>query len=130
MKAAIVNLGQIVTGDWQSPLGRGDAILTDGERIVSVGTASAQAVDAADVVIVMDFLNEAELLARFPQAKGKVFLLGEFDRECRSSGLEIPDPYRGDLETVRASYVAVARAVARLAAVVTELVTRPAVEAR
>ncbi len=51
MKAAIVNLGQIVTGDWTSPLTGGDTILTDGDRIVSVGTAAARAVEAADVVI-------------------------------------------------------------------------------
>jgi enamidase len=51
MKTAIVNLGQIVTGDWKSPLTGGDTILTDGDRIVSVGTAAAQAVEGADVVI-------------------------------------------------------------------------------
>ena len=51
MKTAIVNLGQIVTGDWKAPLTAGDTILTDGDRIVSVGTAAAQAVEAADVVI-------------------------------------------------------------------------------
>ena len=51
MKVAIVNLGQIVTGDWRNPFAKGDAIICDGERIASVGTASAQAVDAADVVI-------------------------------------------------------------------------------
>jgi enamidase len=51
MKNAIVNLGQIVSGDWKNPLTAGDTILTDGERILSVGTAAAQAVEAADVVI-------------------------------------------------------------------------------
>jgi enamidase len=51
MKTAIVNLGQIVTGDWKAPLTGGDTILTDGERIVAVGTAAAQAVEGADVVI-------------------------------------------------------------------------------
>jgi enamidase len=51
MKTAIVNLGQIVTGDWKAPLTGGDTILTDGDRIVSVGTAAAQAVEGADVVI-------------------------------------------------------------------------------
>ena len=51
MKVAIVNLGQIVTGDWRSPFAKGDAIICDRERIASVGTASAQAVDSADVVI-------------------------------------------------------------------------------
>jgi enamidase len=51
MKIAIVNLGQIVTGDWKAPLTGGDTILTDGDRIISVGTAAAQAVERADVVI-------------------------------------------------------------------------------
>lgn len=51
MKVAIVNLGQIVSGDWHSPLAAGDTILTDGDRIVSVGTAAAGAVEQADVVV-------------------------------------------------------------------------------
>jgi len=51
MKTAIVNLGQIVSGDWKSPLTAGDTIIVDGDRIVSAGTASAQAVEAADVVV-------------------------------------------------------------------------------
>jgi enamidase len=51
MKAAIVNLGRIVSGDWQVPFVAGDTILVEGERIVSVGTASAEAVAAADAVI-------------------------------------------------------------------------------
>ena len=31
MKVAIVNLGQIVSGDWRKPFAEGDTILTDGE---------------------------------------------------------------------------------------------------
>jgi len=54
MKVAIVNLGRIVTGNWREPFAAGDAILVDGERIASVGSASADAVDAADVVIDAD----------------------------------------------------------------------------
>jgi enamidase len=54
MKVAIVNLGQIVTGNWREPFAAGDAILVDGERIASVGSASSDAVDAADVVIDAD----------------------------------------------------------------------------
>ena len=34
MKVAIVNLGQIVSGDWRNPFAAGDTIVTDGERIV------------------------------------------------------------------------------------------------
>src|SRR5436190_3346645 len=51
MKVAIVNLGQIVSGDWREPFASGDTILTEDDRIVSVGTAAASAVANADVVI-------------------------------------------------------------------------------
>jgi len=51
MKLAITNLGDIVSGDWRNPLAAGDTILTENSKIVSVGTASAAAVEAADVVI-------------------------------------------------------------------------------
>src|ERR1700758_5139771 len=51
MKLAIVNLGQIVSGDWRNPFIAGDTVLTDGDRIVRAGTASAAEVEAADVVI-------------------------------------------------------------------------------
>jgi dihydroorotase-like cyclic amidohydrolase len=51
MKTAIVNIGTIVSGDWQSPFAQGDAIVMDAGRIASVGTASATDVESADVVI-------------------------------------------------------------------------------
>ncbi|MPZ55269.1 MAG: amidohydrolase family protein [Rhizobiales bacterium] len=51
MKVAIINLGEIVSGDWHNPFVAGDTIFIDGEHIVSVGSASAQPVDTADVVI-------------------------------------------------------------------------------
>src|SRR5271155_4249847 len=54
MKIAIVNLGQIVSGDWREPLLAGDTLLTDGDRIARAGTASAAEVEAADVVIDAD----------------------------------------------------------------------------
>jgi enamidase len=51
MKIAVTNLGAIVSGAWRNPIAAGDTILTEGGSIVSVGTASAAAVEAADVVI-------------------------------------------------------------------------------
>jgi enamidase len=51
MKIAITNLGAIVSGDWRNPLSGGDTIITDGETIASIGTASVASVEAADVVI-------------------------------------------------------------------------------
>ncbi|MGB9061985.1 MAG: amidohydrolase family protein [Pseudolabrys sp.] len=54
MKVAITNLGQIVTGNWREPFTSGDTIIIDKERIASVGTAPADAVSKADVVIDAD----------------------------------------------------------------------------
>ena len=51
MKTAIVNLGTIVTGDWRDPFAAGDTIVMEGGQIVSVGSASADAVSSCDVVI-------------------------------------------------------------------------------
>ena len=54
MKTAIVNIGRIVTGDMNAPFAAGDTVLTDGELISRVGTASAAEVEACDVVIDAD----------------------------------------------------------------------------
>jgi len=51
MKLAICNIGMILSGDHETPTSSGDTILCDGDRIVEVGTARADAVEAADVVI-------------------------------------------------------------------------------
>jgi enamidase len=51
MRTAIVNIGRIVSGDWRAPFVTGDTILMADGRIEAVGTASAAAVEAADVVI-------------------------------------------------------------------------------
>jgi enamidase len=54
MRVAITNLGSILSGDWRSPFAPGDTVISDGEKIVSVGTASAAEVEACDVVIDAD----------------------------------------------------------------------------
>jgi enamidase len=51
VKVAIVNLGQIVSGDWRAPFAAGDTIISEGDRITLIGTATAAAVESADVVI-------------------------------------------------------------------------------
>jgi enamidase len=51
MKTAIVNIGTIVTGDLASPFAKGDTVLMEEGKITAVGTASAAAVSACDVVI-------------------------------------------------------------------------------
>jgi enamidase len=54
MRIAIVNIGSIVPGDLDRPLVAGDTIVTEDDRIVSVGTAPAQEVEACDLVIDAD----------------------------------------------------------------------------
>ena len=51
MKVAIINLGQIVSGDWRAPFVVGDTIVTEGSRIDRVGTAPPAEIEAADVVV-------------------------------------------------------------------------------
>ena len=51
----------------------------------------------------MDFQNRMEILARFPHATEKVFMLGEF-RESESARMEIPDPYHVGEEATRHCY--------------------------
>jgi len=54
MRVAIVNIGTIVSGDLDEPIAKGDTIITDGDRIVAVGTAAAREVDICDIVIDAD----------------------------------------------------------------------------
>jgi enamidase len=54
MKTAVVNLGTIVIGDWREPAASGDSILMADGKIVSVGAASASAVESCDVIIDAD----------------------------------------------------------------------------
>jgi enamidase len=54
MKTAIVNIGRIISGDWEDPVQAGDAILCENGIIQSVGTLSAAEVESADVVIDAD----------------------------------------------------------------------------
>ena len=54
MNIAITNLGEIVSGDWRSPFTQGDTILLENDKITLVGTASAAAIESADVVIDAD----------------------------------------------------------------------------
>jgi protein-tyrosine phosphatase len=73
----------------------------------------AQLVANADLLLVMDHVNAAEVVSRHPDAADKVVLLGSFDPARRDDAV-IPDPYSGDLRMVRASYSRVFAAVAGL----------------
>ncbi len=51
MRTALVNIGRIVSGDWQQPVATGDCIVCDGGAIVHVGSADKAALAGCDVVI-------------------------------------------------------------------------------
>ena len=64
----------------------------------------------ADAIFAMDFQNAAELLARFPQARDKIHMLGHWRREPGTS-VEISDPYYTDVEGTKQCYEVIQRCV-------------------
>lgn len=62
-----------------------------------------QMVENADAILAMDYENVAELLARFPLAKNKIFMLSAY-AEGPQRYREISDPYFGDLADTRRCY--------------------------
>jgi protein-tyrosine phosphatase len=70
----------------------------------------------ADAVVVMDFANEADFLARFPEFRHKLRLLGAFDPGAPRPSVEIVDPYTLGVDGVAKSYVEVARCIGGLVA--------------
>ena len=76
---------------------------------------TSELADAASLILVMDAENEAMLLSRFPRARNKTYLLGEFNGKERHSSVEIADPYDGDLTSVRNCYQRLEGHVERLA---------------
>jgi len=58
-------------------------------------------IDRADLIFVMDFLNETKLLATYPHAKHKTVMLGGFGLKTNTNPIEIPDPYNSDVSSIR-----------------------------
>ena len=71
------------------------------------------AVDQADLILVMDYLNEAEVVGQFAGAAPKVRLLGAFSSP-NSRPHEIKDPYSGTEEDVRRAFETISKAVRHL----------------
>lgn len=62
---------------------------------------TVEMVEQADAVFAMDYQNQVELLAYYPNARGKIFMLAAY-AEHSYGRVEIPDPYYGDAqETLR-----------------------------
>lgn len=58
---------------------------------------SADAVESADAIFVMDRRNYSDLVARFPSAEGKTYFLGRF----AADGADIEDPYDANTDRAR-----------------------------
>ncbi len=80
---------------------------------------TAERVAHADLILVMDYKNEAELLALYPAAQLKVFLITTFAGKAQSKDSEIPDPFMGDSGDVRRCYETLHYCVYRLASALT-----------
>lgn len=65
---------------------------------------SYELVQRADLIFVMDYLNEAILLASYPDVRCKIFLLGACPTSAASRSMEIPDPYEGTEADIRRCY--------------------------
>jgi len=78
-----------------------------------------QLVDGAHVIFVMDRLNEAKLLARFPNARTKLRRLGAL--AARGSSDIIPDPYVLDAAAVAAAARRIDAATEALATAISEM---------
>jgi protein-tyrosine phosphatase len=70
--------------------------------------------DRCNVIFAMDFSNQAELAAQFPDALSKILFLTPAPEEAGS--LQVPDPYTGDMEDVRACYKVLKERIRLLAA--------------
>ena len=75
----------------------------------------AAQVAAADAIFIMDPLNLGRILARFPDAADRVFLLGGCRPDGRMTLTEIHDPVSGTLDDVRVAHDEVIAAVQVLA---------------
>lgn len=65
---------------------------------------SAGLVGEADLILVMDSLNEADLRGRWPEAAGRILRLGSFLQRGRRRPVELFDPYDGAAADVRRCY--------------------------
>ncbi|HZQ95051.1 MAG TPA: hypothetical protein VFA67_08575 [Candidatus Sulfotelmatobacter sp.] len=71
-------------------------------------------VSSADAIFAMDYHNEVELVATYPEARGKIFMLGAYAGDSYPD-VEIADPYHGTPEQTRDCYRILQRCIRQLA---------------
>ena len=87
---------------------------------VNISAHRAQQVQAwmctqADLILVMEASHQRELAQRFPLARGKIRLLGEFGTEQASTPYDIADPYQQPRAAFEAAHTGIAQGVAQWA---------------
>lgn len=90
------------------------------EAGVDISAHRAQQVQAwmctqADLILVMEAAHLRELAQRFPLARGKIRLLGEFGTEHASTPYDIADPYLQPRAAFEAAHSAIAQGTAQWA---------------
>ena len=81
---------------------------------------TSQLIEQADLILIMDYFNEARMLVSFGAARTKVFYLGAFGRENGSRKPQVSDPNLGTLDDVRRCYQALDLQVRKLATALAE----------
>jgi predicted ATP-grasp superfamily ATP-dependent carboligase/protein-tyrosine-phosphatase len=76
---------------------------------------NANMIDEADVIFVMDFVNEADLVAEYPKATKKICLMGALFEDGE---VELSDPYDRDIVKLRACFSRLDKCTNKLALVV------------
>jgi predicted ATP-grasp superfamily ATP-dependent carboligase/protein-tyrosine-phosphatase len=76
---------------------------------------TAKMIEEADVIFVMDFVNEAELVAEYPQAAKKTCLMGGL---FEGEEVELSDPYDRDTAKLRSCFSRLDKCTKNLASVV------------
>jgi protein-tyrosine phosphatase len=87
---------------------------------VDISQHRAQQVQAwmctqADLILVMETAHLRELAQRFPLARGKIHLLGEFGTESAATPYDIADPYQQPRAAFETAHAAIAQGVSQWA---------------
>lgn len=85
---------------------------------VDISQHRAQQVQAwmctqADLILVMETVHLRELAQRFPLARGKIHLLGEFGTESAATPYDIADPYQQPRAAFETAHAAIAQGVSQ-----------------